>query len=174
MRSLQNFIFEEYNTYRVKNLEVPFNVNSDSDYITFKVPEVYSEDDFQIYLQDMYIKDLPGSEDHAQDFFANNAESIFDTLFEYDKYEKSNEEEKDFIDWNSNYDDKVNSDEDKFAYVKIYGLRYIIKFDNFDLKEESEDQIHDTLVDIFKTCENTKEHDWPLQITLDEKNIKYK
>ena len=94
--------------------------------------------------------------------------------FEYDKYEKSNEEEKDFIDWNTNYDDKVNSDEDKFAYVKIYGLRYIIKFDNFDLKEENEDQIHDTLVDIFKTCENTKEHDWPLQITLDEKNIKYK
>lgn len=172
MKSLRNFIFEEYETYRVKNLEVPFNVNIDNDYITFKMPEIYSEDDFQIYLQDMYLKDLPGSEDHAQDFFGDNSESIFDVVFEYDKYEKSNEEEKDFIDWNTNYDSKVKSD-DEFAYVKIFGLKYIIKFDNFDLKEENQDQIHDTLVDIFKTCENTKEHDWPLKLTLDEKNIKY-
>ena len=174
MKSLNQFILEKFETYRVKNLEVPFNVNSDNDYIIFKVPEVYSEDDFQIYLQDMYLKDLPGSEDNAKDFFKNNSENIFDVVFEYDKYEKSNEEEKDFIDWDTNYDDKVNSDETKFAYVKVYGLKYIIKFDSFDIKEETEDKIHDTLVDIFKTCENTKEHDWPLQLTLDEKNIKYK
>lgn len=173
MKSLRNFIFEKYETYRVKNLEVPFNINIDNDYITFKVPEIYSEDDFQIYLQDMYLKDLPGSEDNAQDFFGDNSESIFDVVFEYDKYEKSNEEEKDFIDWNTNYDSKVKSD-DEFAYVKIFGMKYIIKFDNFDLKEENQDQINDTLIDIFKTCENTKEHDWPLKLTLDEKNIKYK
>jgi len=174
MKSLRNFIFEEFETYRVKNLEVPFNVNSDNDYITFKVPEIYSEDDFQIYLQDMYLKDLPGSEDNAQDFFGNNSESIFDTLFEYDKYEKSNNKESDYIDWNQNYDNKVNSDNNKFAYVKVFGLKYIIKFDNFDIKEETEDQVHDTLVDIFKTCENTDEHNWSLKIKLDEKNIKYK
>lgn len=174
MKSLQRFICEEFDTYRVKNLEVPFNVVTKNDYIIFKVPEVYSEDDFQIYLQDMYLKDLPGSEDHAQDFFGNNSENIFDVVFEYDKYEKSSDSEDDFIDWDTNYDDKVNSDEDNFAYVKVFGLRYIIKFENFDLKEESQDDIYDTLVKIFKTCENSKEHDWSLQIELDEKNIKYK
>ena len=76
MKSLNQFILEKFETYRVKNLEVPFNVNSDNNYIIFKVPEVYSEDDFQIYLQDMYLKDLPGSEDNAQDFFSNNSENI--------------------------------------------------------------------------------------------------
>ena len=98
MKTLKEFILEEYNDYRVKNLEVPYIVNPKNDYIVFKIPEVWSEDNFQIYIQDMYLNDMPGGEDHAEDFFGKNAENIFDVVFEYDKYEKSEENiEKDAI-----------------------------------------------------------------------------
>ena len=176
MKSLRQFILEEYNEYRVKNLEVPYNINiKNKGIIIFKVPEIYSEDDFQIYIQDLYLKDMPGDDSLASDFFGKNAENIFDVVFEYDKYEKSEEiNEKDFIDFDTNYDDnKINKDS-KFGYVKLTNFKYIIKFDEFDLKDESIENIHQTLIEIFKTCESSEQNKWPLDITLDEKNIKYK
>lgn len=175
MKSLQKFILEEFETFRVKQLEVPYNVEyNDNDYIIFKVPATYSEDDFQIYIQDLYLKDLPGSEDHTEDFFGKNASNIYDVLFEYEKYEKSEESDSDnYIDFDENYDSKVDKDGD-FAYVKLTNLKYIIKFDEFDLKEESFDDIKDGIIKIFKRCETSEENEWPLDIILDEENIKYK
>ena len=174
MKSLQQFILEEYNDYRVKNLEVPYIVNPKNDYIIFKIPEAWSEDNFQIYLQDMYLNDMPGGEDYAEDFFGKNAENIFDVVFEYNKYEKSEDIDKDdYIDFDTNYDNKIKDDA-KFVYVKLEKLRYIIKFDEFDLKDESIDDINKTLIEIFKQCESSKENEWPLEIILDEKNVNYK
>jgi len=173
MKSLQNYIFEKYNTYRVKNLEITYNVITKNDYIIFKVPDFYSEDDFQIYIQDMYFKDLPGSEDYSEDFFGKNSVKIFDVLFEYDKYEKSDKEPNDYIDFDINYDNKISEDT-KYNFISIKGLKYIIKFDEFDVKDENVEDIENTLIDIFKRCENSQENDWPLEIKLDEKNIKYK
>ena len=174
MKTLKEFILEEYNDYRVKNLEVPYIVNPKNDYIIFKIPEVWSEDNFQIYIQDMYLNEMPGGEDHAEDFFGKNAENIFDVVFEYDKYEKSEENnEKDFVDFDTNYDNNIKDDA-KFVYVKLEKLRYIIKFDEFDLKDESIEDINNTLIEIFKQCESSKENEWPLEIILDEKNVKYK
>ena len=174
MKSIIQFIKEEYNDYRVKNLEVPYIVNPKEDYIVFKVPEVWSEDDFQIYIQDMYLNDMPGGEDHCEDFFGANSENIFDVIFEYDKYEKSDDtDEENFVEYDTNYDSKIKDDA-KFCYIKLEQLRYIIKFDEFDLKVESIEDIGKTLIEIFKHCESSKENEWPLEIVLDEKNIKYK
>jgi len=174
MKTLKEFILEEYNDYRVKNLEVPYIVNPKNDYIIFKIPEVWSEDNFQIYIQDMYLNEMPGGEDHAEDFFGKNAENIFDVVFEYDKYEKSEEnDDDDFVDFDTNYDNNIKDDA-KFVYVKLEKLRYIIKFDEFDLKDESIEDINKTLIEIFKQCESSKENEWPLEIILDEKNVKYK
>lgn len=175
MKSIVQFIKEEYNDYGVKNLEVPYLINEENKgEIIFKVPEMYSEDDFQIYLQDKYLNDLPGGDDYIEDFFGKNAENIYDIVFEYDKYEKSDEYDKDdFIDFDINYDSKVN-DDTKMTYVRLENLRYIIKFDKFELKDESIDNIEETLIEIFKRCETSKENEWPLDITLDEKNLKYK
>jgi len=172
MKSLKSFIFEEYNTYRVKNLEVTYLVNPDDDNIVFKVPEIYSEDDFQIYLQDMYLKELPGSEDYAKDFFGINSDKIYDVLFEYDKYEKSDESTANFVEFDINYDNKTK--DQNLVFVTLEGLRYIIKFDEFDIKAENIEDTEKTLIDIFKRCETSKENNWPLDIKLDEKNLKYK
>ena len=175
MKSLQQFILEEFETFRVKQLEVPYNVKyNDNDSIVFKVPDIYSEDDFQIYIQDLYLKELPGSEDFTEDFFGKNASNIYDVLFEYEKYEKSEKTDSDdYIDFDENYDTKVDKD-GNFGYVKITNLKYIIKFDEFDIKEESLEDIKEGLIKIFKACETSEENKWPLDITLDEENINYK
>lgn len=176
MKTLKNFILEELDTYRVNNLEIRYNVESEThkDYIIFKVPEVYSEDDFQIYLQDMYLNDLPGSEDYVNDFFGKNSSNVYDVLFEYEKYIKSEQSSEKYIDFDQNYDDKVNSDNDKFAYIKLINLQYVIKFDSFDVNSENQDDIQNDLITIFKSCESNDNNKWPLDIKLDEKNIKYK
>ena len=175
MKSLLKFILEEFETFKVKQLEVTYNVKyNDNDYIIFKVPEIYSEDDFQIYIQDLYLKELPGSEDYTEDFFGKNASNIYDVLFEYDKYEKSDEfKDEDFVDYDTNYDNKVN-DDTEFTYVRLENLRYIIKFDEFELKEESLENIKEGIIKIFKRCNTSEENDWPLDIELDEENINYK
>ena len=174
MKSIVRYIKEEYNDYRVKNLSVPYIVNPENDFIVFKVPEIWSEDDFQIYIQDLYLNELPGGEDHANEFFGKNSENIFDTVFEYEKYEKSEDtDEEDFIEYDNNYDSKVKDDA-KFAYVKLEKLRYIIKFDEFDLKDESIEDIDKTLIEIFQQCESSTKNEWPIEIKLDDKNIEYK
>ena len=175
MKSLQKFILEEFNTFKVKQLEVPYNVKyNDNDFIIFKIPDIYSEDDFQIYIQDLYLKELPGSEDFANDFFGKNALNIYDVIFEYEKYEKSeNTNSDDYIDFDENYDTKIDKDTE-FAYVKLTNLKYIIKFDEFEIKEESLEDIKEGIIKIFEACETSEEHKWPLDIKLDKENIEYK
>ena len=85
MKSLKTFIFEKLEAYQLIDLEVSYNVipENNKDYIIFKVPEIYSEDDFLIYIQDKYLEDLPGSETNSKNIFGKNYSNIFDVLFEY-------------------------------------------------------------------------------------------
>lgn len=172
MKTLQQFILEEYEDFRVTGLEVPYKVGKE-DTISFEVPETYSEDDFQIYLQDMYLNELPGDSSNMDEFFGANGEKIYDTVFEYDKYEKSEDTPKNYIEFDKSKDDKIK-DDTKLVFVTLEGLKYIIKFDEFDLKEEETEDINNTLIEIFKRCESSETNEYPITITLDEKNIKYK
>lgn len=177
MKCLRKYLVEALDTYRVKDLVVPYKVESNTgkDHIIFKVPDIYSEDDFQIYLQDLYLKDLPGDESHIGDFFGKNTSNLFDVLFEYEKYVKSNQNPGHFIDFDNNYDDKVKDNKDvKFAYVKLIKLRYILKFDEFDVNSENEEDIKNDQITIFKNCESNDKNEWGLTIKLDEENIEYK
>lgn len=176
MKSLKNFIFEKLETYQLIDLEVSYNVipENNKDYIIFKVPEIYSEDDFLIYIQDKYLEDLPGSETNSKNIFGKNYSNIFDVLFEYDKYIKKGETSEDYIDFDTNYDDKVKNDENnKFVYVKLINLKYIIKFDKFEINSETQDNIKEDLITIFKNSESNDKNEWSLNIKLDEENIKY-
>jgi len=172
MKTLQQFILEEYEDYRVTSLEVPYKIGNENR-VSFEVPETYSEDDFQIYLQDMYLTELPGDASNMEEFFGANAEKIYDTVFEYNKYEKSEEQPQDYIEFDKSKDDKVKED-DKLVFVTVEGLRYIIKFDEFNLKEEESKDIKNTIIEIFKRCESSETNKYPIKISLDTENIKYK
>lgn len=171
MKSLKTYILEDYKTFRVKDLEIKYDCMPDQEYIKFNIPETYSEDDFQIYIQDLYFNDLPASDKIAKDYFGANANNIYDVLFEYDTYEKG-VEASDCVDWNPDIDNKHDRDKEDFTYVQIKGLKYVIKFDTFDLKDENSSDINKTLIDVFTAVEAHND-DFPLALKLDEKNIKY-
>ena len=175
MKSLSQYILEEFNTFRCKDVTIPFDIIvNKSNQISFQVPEIYSESDFQIYLQDLYLESLPGNNKETQDKLGNNYNNLFDTNFEYDEYLKTNDEPEDFIEWKESYDDKVNKNEDEFGYVTLSNLKYYMKFDIFDIDVESETDIHDTIIQIFNTMNIEDDDDLPFNLILDEKNIDYK
>lgn len=170
MRSLIQYINEEYKTFRVSDLELRFDCMPGQEYIKFHIPETYSEDDFLIYIQDMYFNELPASENNASNYFGNNSKNIFDVLFEYEKYEKG-ADAGDCVEWDSNIDNSHNPDEEDFTYVDIKGLQYVIRFDTFDMKD---DNITDPKLTIVNICNAINENkNFPLTLKLDEKNIKY-
>ena len=172
MKSLKSYILEDYKTFRVKDLEIRYICMPDQEYIKFYVPETYSEDDLQIYLQDMYFKKLPGSEDNAEEYFGANASNIYDVLFEYDRYEKGVPSGT-CVEWDSNIDNTHNPENEPFTYVNVRGLKYVIKFDEFILNSESSDNIMDSLLKIFKTQIESGNDKFPLKLKLDDKNITY-
>lgn len=175
MKTLNQFISEQLTTYRVVDLEIVYLCKPDEKYITFEVPEAYTEDNFTLYLQDKYLNDLPGNTNNSKELFKKNSAKIYDALFEYDKYEKSDKSDEEYIEFDVNLDSNFHKDEDeKFSYIKVYGLRYILKFESFDLNVESVDDIKDTLIDIFKAYESNDGNEYPIEISLDEENIKYK
>ena len=171
MKSLKQFIFEKYESIFVKDLEVPYLVGDKE--VHFQVPEIYSEDDFQIYIQDMYLEDFPGNESTSEEQFGKNAQNIYDTVFEYEKYEKSEEEPKDFIEFDKSKDNKIK-DDDKLVFVTLTNLKFIIKFDEFELKQEEFKDTKKTLIQIFEAYQSNENNEYPLKLTLDSENIQYK
>ena len=166
-------INEEFNSYRCKNLKVYFDIKyNDENVISFKIPETYSESDFQIYIQDLYLNDLPGNSFSTKEILKNNNSNLFDTNFEYDTYEKSDDEPKNFIDWKDDYDDHITND-DKFAYVKLENLQYIMHFDTFDLNCESEEDIEDSLKTIFESMNIENDDKIPFDLILNNDKMSY-
>lgn len=175
MKSLFQYILEEYNTFRCKDVNIPFDILVDGDtQISFQVPAVYSEDDLQIYLQDLYLEKMPGNNKDTQDKLGINYDNLFDTNFEYEEYVKSDEEPNNFIEWDESYDNRVNKNDDEFGYITLSNLKYYMKFDIFDIDVESETDIHDTIIQIFNTMNIENDKDLPFDLILDEKNIEYK
>lgn len=176
MKRFSTIIKESFNTYRFYDLEVTYDciAKNGYDYMIFWVPETYSEDDFLIYLQDMFSNELPASESNANDFFGANGDNIYDVYFKYDTYEKNSVKKRNnsepFFDWDSNLDTAHNENNEDFTYVKIKGLKYVIKFDEFDIKDSSELKTKETLIKIFQNAENNNSI---LKLKLD-KNIIYK
>ncbi len=170
MKSLSEYITEQYKDFRIVDLEVKYLCMPNQTYIKFHLPESYSEDDFIMYIQDLYFDKLPGFDRNAEKYFGKNASKIYDVLFEYDRYEKG-VSSGDCVEWNQNIDNSHNIEDEKFNYVQVSGLRYVIKFDEFDLKEEYSTDIYNTLVELFTIPTNNKE--LPLILKLDEKNITY-
>lgn len=173
MKSLKQFILEEFETVNIKDLTISYICNTNGTMI-FNVPDVFSEDDFTLYIQDKYFNDLPASENKAKEFFGKNALKIYDVIFEYDSYEKSDDlKSDDAVEWDTNIN-KSHNDDEKFTYVKVSGLKYVVKFDDFDIEEKNSNDTNYNLKLIFNRCNSSyTNNQWPIKLTFDEKNIKY-
>ena len=172
MKSLKNYIYESVEEFRVNDLEVNYTVQPEE--IILQAPEVFQESDIQQYMDDMWINSLPSGQDNSEKFFGKNNSNITDAHFEYDTFEHIDVEPKDYIKWDSKYDDKKTGDDVKLEYFKIKNLNYIITFDKFDLVDVKEDEIDEKLKDIFRASESNDANDYPIEIKFDEDNIKYR
>lgn len=172
MKSLKNYIYESVEEFRVSDLEVNYTVQPEE--IFLQAPEVFQESDIQQYMDDMWINSLPSGQDNSEKFFGKNYYNIIDAHFEYDTFEHIDVEPKDYIKWDSKYDDKKTRDEVKLDYFKIKNLKYIISFDKFDLVDVKEDEVDEKIKNIFKATESNDANDYPIEIKFNEDNIKYK
>lgn len=172
MKSLKNYIYESVEEFRVNDLEVNYTVQPEE--IILQAPEVFQESDVQQYMDDMWINSLPSGQDNSEKFFGKNNSNITDAHFEYDTFEHIDVEPKDYIKWDSKYDDKKTGDDVKLEYFKIKNLKYIITFDKFDLVDVEEDEVDEKLKDIFRASESNDANDYPIEIKFNEDNIKYR
>jgi hypothetical protein len=126
MKKLINYIKESYESYRLNNVTVKYNVKP-SDFI-IEAPENYQESDIQQYLDDKLLINLPSGVDYSEKFFGKNYESISDAYFEYKTFEHLQNKPSGSIDlkWDSRYLDSVK--DTTLNYFKLTNLKYIIVF----------------------------------------------
>lgn len=174
MKSLVQFINEEYNKKIVQNVKVIFDVEPEEFYIN--APTTYSESDIQIYLSDVLLKELPSENKKYQKLLGKNIKNINDAYFEYEKFEHIQDSDiEDFnLDWDKYYDEKVK--EEDLDVFKIIKLKYIILFDEFELLDNNltdEDDIRKTLNEVFHKLDSSNINKYPIEIKYNEESLEF-
>lgn len=171
MKDIVQYIKEGYDTYLVENLKVVFDVLPEEFFIN--APNKYSESDIQIYLGDSLLEYLPADDLNHKNLLGKNYNNIADSYFEYDKFEHLQDSDiDDFnLEWDSEYDDKVK--EDELDIFKLTGLKYIILFDEFELKDDKND-INEILDKIFSKYDSSNINEYPIEIKYNPELLEYK
>lgn len=172
MKGITQFILEAVDVYRLNSVEATYNVQPEE--IILQAPETFQESDVQQYMDDMWLNQLPSSQDYSEKFFGKNNDSISDVHFEYDTFEHIDIEPREYIKWDPKYDVKKSGDDIKLDYFKIKNLRYIIDFDRFDMVDVDDDNVEEKLIDIFRVAESSKENEYPIEIQFDEDSLEYR
>lgn len=172
MKSLKQFINEAVDIYRLTEVIATYFVQPDE--IILQAPETYDESDIQIYMDDMWLKELPSNPENAEKAFGINADSITDAHFEYDTFEHLDVEPKEYIEWDAEYDSKTSNNDTKLEYFKLKNLKYIITFDRFDLTDVNDNNVKHELNKIFKAAQSNYENKYPIEIQFDEYSLKYR
>lgn len=172
MKKLKTYIIESVETYRLNSVIATYIVQPEE--IILQAPETFQESDVQQYMDDMWLNQLPSSQDYSEQFFGKNFENINDVHFEYDTFEHIDIEPKEYIEWNSKYDVKKTKDDVKLDYFKIKNLKYIIEFDRFDMVDIVDDEVEDQLIKIFKATESNDANEYPIEIKFDEDSLEYR
>ena len=155
----------------IKELEVKYDAPAEY-YV--EAPIKFSESDISIYLDDCFLNKLPGSFELAKKFFGEaNANKISDAYFEYDRMEQAvGENPQVNLKWDSHYAPETVSPDDELAIFVIKNLKYIIRFDGFDLVNVSYSNYKSKIDEIFKYTVSNGTNKYPIEISLNTANIK--
>lgn len=163
MKGIVQFLLEATSDVnKVYKVKVIYKVSPDK--FTVVVPKNYSESDMQVYLDDVCLNELPGSNDESKKVLGNNIDEIQDAYFEYSKYTASDKPTDNItLAWDPKYD--ANNSEEIFTYFTLEELKYIIEFGEFKLKNT--DNIEKDLKEIFEAFNSVDEDRYPIQIELE-------
>ena len=170
MRSLKEYIKEDYKKYSVQNLKIVFDILPEEFYLN--APGKYSESDIIIYLGDSLFEKLPADNAKFRKFFGKNYDYIADTFFEYDKFEHLNDSNiKEFnLEWYKEYEENIK-DEDIDTF-KITNLRYVILFDEFEIQNNN-DNIKNILNEIFSKLDSSIINKYPVEIKYNSDSLEF-
>lgn len=175
MKTLNEFINEAYQTYRLNNVKVTYDCHPNE--FIIEAPETFEESDIQQYLDDKLLQDLPSNDKYSEIFFGKNCDNIYDIYFQYDTFEHLNDKKHiNRNDINLEWDPKYNNSKNKdiiLNYYKLVNLKYIIEFDRFDVLNGSDDNIKNVLDEIFSATVSNAENKYSIEISLNTKNIEY-
>ena len=173
MKPLKQFIVEQLEPTILKNMKVTYDCTKE--YLTISVPEQYSENDMQIYIQDRFLKYLPSDGQYSERFFGKNAANIDDAYFEYDSFSKTGIDSYSGpidIEWDSQYDESKK--DAKLAVFKISRLTYTILFNEFEIMSNNDGKDANALVDkIMKATESSDLNKYPIGIRYNSKKTEY-
>ena len=174
MKSLVQYIKEEYESKTISNVKAVFTVSPEEFYIN--APTTYSESDLQIYLVDRLLPELPSENKKYSNLLGKNVQNISDSYFEYDKFEHLTED-KDIelnLEWDDEYDSTKNKEESLDTY-KFTNLKYIIMFDEFELLTEdtNEEAIKKTIDEIFLKLDSSNINKYPIDIKYNSDLTEY-
>ena len=172
MKALKTFINEANENIRLNSVEIKYDCSPSPYYIA--APESYQESDVQQYMNDKLLNELPSSQNYVDIFFGANADNIYDAYFEYTDFSRT-ESSSEYIDlpWDSHYAIKAENENDKLNVFKVTDLKYIIKFDRFDLVNVARYDIQKTLNTVFDTTISNEVNVYPITLSLDNENIKF-
>lgn len=173
MKSLQQFINEAYEMFRLNSVTVKYNVKPEN--FIIQAPETYQESDVQQYIDDKLLIDLPSGADYSEQFFGKNCDNIADVYFEYDGFEHNDEtnRKEPNLEWDSHYDKNINNQDVELENFKLIRLKLVVKFDRFDIQYGSEDNAPKVLEEVFMATVSNDENEYSLELTLDPDNIEY-
>lgn len=155
----------------------------DTDVIVMDAPGIWNESDIQQYLDDRFLNFMPGSsvtddEDEkslAQVHFGVNADSIYDVYFTYEKFEHlsqavSNSDMK----YDPAYARGATAKGDvKLECFKITGLKYVLKFNRFDMQDTDDSTVKDNIYKIFMAAASNDVNRYPLYVTMPDGGVEY-
>lgn len=167
MKTLTRYIAEKYENYRLTEVAVKFGVKGDI--FIVEVPESYTEDSIQTYLDDTIISRTFVGPDYSQEILGTNADNVVDAYFEYSGMEDT------ALGADLRFDSKYaeTNSSDKLKNVKFSDFKFVVRFDRFDILNGSADTVEEALIDVFKMCVSD-EYQWPIKLTFDPKDIEYK
>lgn len=173
MKHLRKFLNEKLEPTHAENLKLVFKAKKDK--LSFSVPETYSENDFQIYLNDRFLDDFPSGPDNANRFFGKNAENIDDAYFEYKSFTKMSldayNSEVD-VEWDSKYDESKK--DTKLSVYVVSKLSYTILIDDFELMSNNNGDDIDTLIEkVGNATESSELNKYPIDIVFSKEDTEY-
>lgn len=172
MKQLSQYILEAYEVFRLNTVTAKYNCNPEDLYI--QAPETYQESDVQQYIDDKLINELPAGPNYAEKFFGKNAKNIVDVYFEYDGFEHLEEDKEDteiHLKWDPKYN-TTNAEVELDIFV-LKNIKYVITFDGFELLDNNDNNINSVLNEIFKATISNDQNKYPINISIEDKNIDY-
>lgn len=151
------------------DLVVVYNAESP---ILIELPEGYSENDMQIYMDDKYLDDMPANYEKIEKLIGVAKDEISDSYFQYDKFSEYLGPNIPELKWDPHYDTTVDNDARLVKY-QITGLKYIMTIAEFKMVDVDASNVKKQFDEIMALTDWGEINKYPIKINYNAKETTY-